>query len=98
MENCSDDQRKSQIIFYTVANNATSIKLLIKSGFKLCQNHNATDKTGINPEYILEEESLNLENAISNLLRHKEPPSVVSNRRKKYAEIAEIIGISVKAC
>lgn len=101
-ENCLDvPAEKAKSFLYTVANNATLNQIAHKKVvLNYAKNHNATDKTGINPEYILEEEEfkIKLENAISNLTEAQRTAFLLHRiEGKKYAEIAEIIGISVKA-
>lgn len=101
-ENCSDvPEEKAKSFLYTVANNATLNQIAHKKVvLNYAKNNNIIDKTSINPEYILEEEQfkIKLEKAISNLTEAQRTAFLLHRiEGKKYAEIAEIIGISVKA-
>lgn len=101
-ENCANvPQEKAKSFLYTVANNATLNQIAHqKIVLKYAKNQGNSDKTNINPEFILEEEQfkVKLEKAISNLTEAQRTAFLLHRiEGKKYTEIAEIIGISVKA-
>ena len=101
-ENCADvPPEKAKSFLYTVANNATLNQIahqkVVLNYAKIAPN---LDQTNINPEYILEEEQfkMKLEMAIGNLTETQRTAFLLHRiEGKKYAEIAEMLGISVKA-
>jgi len=101
-ENCKSvpiDKAKSFV--YTVANNATlNVIAHQKVVLNYAQNENIKTVTNETPEYIIEEQQfkVKLEKALEKLTE-KQRVTFLMNRieRKKYHEIAEIQGISVKA-
>lgn len=101
-ENCADvPEEKAKSFLYTVANNATLNQIAHqKVVLSYAKNHINKDKTNINPEFIFEEEQfkIKLEKAITNLTEAQRTAFLLHRiEGKKYMEIAEIIGISVKA-
>ena len=101
-EKCSDvPPEKAKSFLYTVANNATLNQIAHqKVVLNYTKNTNHKDYTNLSPEFILEEEQfkIKLEKAIQNLTEAQRTAFLLNRiEGKKYAEIAEIIGISVKA-
>jgi RNA polymerase sigma-70 factor (ECF subfamily) len=100
-DNCSKVIfEKAKSFLFTVANNAFLNEVAHK---KVVLKHQAAlykDSTNITPEFILEEQEFRakLKNAISALpIKQREVFLLSRIEKKKYKEIAEIIGISVKA-
>jgi RNA polymerase sigma-70 factor (ECF subfamily) len=101
-ENCADVvPEKAKSFLYTVANNATLNQISHqKVILNYAKNHSNKDKTNINPEYLLEEEQfkIKLEKAIGNLTESQRTAFLLHRiEGKKYAEIAIMLDISVKA-
>ncbi|MFC6876517.1 RNA polymerase sigma factor [Flavobacterium myungsuense] len=101
-EKCSEVPiEKAKSFLYTVANNNTLNQIAHKKVvLSYAKNNVNSDKTNVNPEFILEEEQfkVKLEKAISNLTEAQRTAFLLHRiEGKKYSEIAEIIGISVKA-
>lgn len=101
-ENCAEvPTEKAKSFLYTVANNATLNQIAHqKVVLKYAKNNTNKDKTNVNPEFLFEEEQfkIKLEKAISNLTEAQRTAFLLHRiESKKYAEIAEILGISVKA-
>lgn len=101
-EKCSEVPiEKAKSFLYTVANNNTLNQIAHKKVvLNYAKNNINSDKTTINPEFILEEEQFKtkLEKAISNLTETQRVAFLLHRiEGKKYLEIATIIGISVKA-
>lgn len=101
-ENCSKvplDKAKS--FLYTVANNTTLNQIAHQ---KVVLNYSKakapSETTNETPEFLLEEEQfkVKLQNAIANLTEAQRTAFLLHRiDGKKYHEIAEILGISVKA-
>ena len=101
-ENCSEvPPEKAKSFLYTVANNATLNQIAHgKVVLKYAGSHVAPDQTNLNPEFLLEEEQfrLKLEKAIANLTEAQRTAFLLQRiEGKKYQEIAEMLGISIKA-
>jgi RNA polymerase sigma-70 factor (ECF subfamily) len=101
-EKCSDvPPEKAKSFLYTVANNATLNQIAHqKVVLNYTKNTNHKDYTNLSPEFILEEEQfkIKLEKAIENLTEAQRTAFLLNRiEGKKYTEIAEILGISVKA-
>lgn len=101
-QNCKEvPLEKVKSYLYTIANNTTLNALAHeKVVLTYANNHNSEDKTNQNPEYLLEEEQFKekLLHAISKL-NETQRIAFLMHRvdGKKYAEIAVILDISVKA-
>jgi len=101
-ENCSDvPEEKAKSYLYTVANNAALNKIAHKKVvLAYAQNSTMRSVTTESPEFVYEEEEFRsrLQNAIGNLTEAQRT-AFLMNRidGKKYHEIADILGISVKA-
>lgn len=101
-QNCASvPLEKAKSYIYTIANNSSLNQVAHqKVVLQYEKNFSANDKTIENPEYILEEKQFQkkLLNAIENL-NEKQRIAFLMHRidGKKYSEIAEILGISVKA-
>lgn len=101
-ENCADvPPEKAKSFLYTVANNASLNQIAHqKIVLNYAKNNVNTDKTNLSPEFLFEEEQFKdkLEKAISNLTESQRIAFLMHRiEGKKYAEIAEILEISVKA-
>lgn len=101
-ENCADvPPEKAKSFLYTVANNATLNQIAHqKVVLNYSKNNSLNDRTNINPEFILEEDQfkIKLEKAISNLTEGQRTAFLLNRiEGKKYAEIAIMLDISVKA-
>ncbi len=101
-ENCADvPPEKAKSFLYTVANNASLNQIAHqKIVLNYAKNNVNTDKTNLSPEFLFEEEQFKnkLEKAISNLTESQRIAFLMHRiEGKKYAEIAEILKISVKA-
>lgn len=101
-ENCADVPiEKAKSFLYTVANNATLNQISHqKVVLNYAKNNTYTDENNLSPEFLLEEDQfkIKLEKAISNLTESQRTAFLLHRiEGKKYSEIAEIIGISVKA-
>ncbi len=101
-ENCADvPPEKAKSFLYTVANNATLNQIAHqKIVLNYAKNNINADKTNLNPEFLYEEDQFRekLEKAISNLTEPQRVAFLLHRiEGKKYAEIAEILEISVKA-
>jgi RNA polymerase sigma-70 factor (ECF subfamily) len=101
-ENCSEvPPEKAKSFLYTVANNASLNQIAHqKVVLNYSKNNSLTDRTNINPEFILEEEQfkVKLEKAIENLTEGQRTTFLLNRiEGKKYAEIAIMLDISVKA-
>lgn len=101
-ENCDKvplDKAKS--FLYTVANNTTLNRIAHqKVVLQYSKNNTLPGSTQESPEFILEEEQfkIKLQNAIANLSEAQRTAFLLHRiDGKKYHEIAEILGISVKA-
>lgn len=101
-ENCANvPPEKAKSFIYTVANNATLNQIAHqKVVLRYAQNSDSGSVTSESPEFILEEKQfkVKLQNAIANL-SEAQRTAFLMNRidGKKYAEIATILEISVKA-
>ncbi len=101
-ENCANvAPEKAKSFLYTVANN-TSLnhiahqKVVLEYSKKSARNNTDTQ----NPEFLMEEEQfkVKLQNAIANLSEAQRTAFLLHRiDGKKYYEIAEILGIGVKA-
>ena len=101
-ENCADiPPEKAKSFLYTVANNATLNQIAHqKVVLNYAKNNVNNDRTNQSPEYILEEDQFKnkLEKAIANLTEAQRTAFLLNRiEGKKYAEIAEMLNISVKA-
>lgn len=101
-EKCAEvSPEKAKSFLYTVANNATLNQISHqKVVLNFAKRNVNSDRNNISPEFILEEEQfkIKLEKAISNLSEAQRTAFLLNRiEGKKYHEIAEIIGISVKA-
>lgn len=101
-ENCADvPPEKAKSFLYTVANNATLNQIAHqKVVLNYSKNNSLLDRTNINPEFILEEDQfkIKLEKAIANLTEGQRTAFLLNRiEGKKYAEIAIMLDISVKA-
>lgn len=101
-ENCADvPPEKAKSFLYTVANNATLNQIAHqKVVLNYSKNNSVNDRTNINPEFILEEDQfkIKLEKAIANLTEGQRTAFLLNRiEGKKYAEIAIMLDISVKA-
>lgn len=91
---------KAKSFLFTVANNAFLNEVAHK---KVVLKHQAVlykDSTNITPEFILEEQEfmVKLKTSISSLpVKQREVFLLSRMEKKKYKEIAEIVGISIKA-
>lgn len=91
---------KAKSYLFTVANNAFLNEVAHKKVVLAHQKNNAKNSTNINPEFLLEEKEfqLKLNNAIADLPARQREVFLLSRiDKKKYSEIAEIVGITVKA-
>lgn len=101
-ENCGNvPPEKAKSFLYTVANNATLNQIAHqKVVLNYAQNHAPGHLTNQNPEFLLEEEQFKakLEKSIQNLTEAQRTAFLLNRiEGKKYAEIAEMLDISVKA-
>lgn len=101
-ENCADiPPEKAKSFLYTVANNATLNQIAHqKVVLNYAKSNVNSDRTNQSPEYILEEDQFKdkLEKAIANLTEAQRTAFLLNRiEGKKYAEIAEMLDISVKA-
>lgn len=92
---------KSKSFLYTVANNRFLNEIAHKKVVLEHQKRNIShDRTNETPQFILEEEEFHqkLKKTIANLPDKQREVFLLSRiDKKKYIEIAEIVGISVKA-
>lgn len=101
-ENCANvPPEKAKSFIYTVANNATLNQIAHKKVvLEYAKKSVSGNSTSESPEFILEEKQfqIKLQNAIANL-SEAQRVAFLLNRidGKKYAEIAEILGIGIKA-
>ena len=101
-EKCSDvPHEKAKSFLYTVANNATLNQIKHQ---KVVLNYSKissiNDSTNLSPEFLYEEEEFKnkLEKAIRNLTEGQRIAFLLNRiEGKKYAEIAEMLNISIKA-
>ncbi len=100
-DNCSKVVfEKAKSFLFTVANNAFLNEVAHK---KVVLKHQTTllkDRTNITPEFLLEEKEfmVKLKTVISDLpVKQREVFLLSRIEKKKYKEIAEITGISIKA-
>ncbi len=101
-EKCSDvPAEKAKSFLYTVANNASLNQVAHqKVVLNFAKSHSGPDRSDQTPEYILEEEQfrIKLEKAIQNLTEAQRTAFLLHRiEGKKYAEIAEMLEISIKA-
>lgn len=101
-EKCSEvPEDKAKSFLYTVANNASLNKVAHqKVVLKYAQDHAHQGRTSESPDFILEEEQfrIKVEKAIQNLSEGQRTAFLLNRiEGKKYSEIAEMLGISVKA-
>ncbi|MXN92206.1 sigma-70 family RNA polymerase sigma factor [Flavobacterium sp. Sd200] len=101
-ENCANvPPEKAKSFLYTVANNTTlnqiaHQKVVLEYSKKNTQN----GSDNLSPEFLLEEEQFKakLQNAIANLSEAQRTAFLLHRiEGKKYHEIAEILGIGIKA-
>lgn len=92
---------KAKSFLYTVANNKFLNEVAHKKVVLEHQRKNITpDRTNETPEFLIEEEEFytKLKRVIANLPEKQREVFLLSRiDKKKYTEIAEIVGISVKA-
>ncbi len=101
-EHCADiPQEKAKSFLYTVANNASLNQIAHqKVVLKYAKNVGGNESSEVDPSYILEEQQfkVKLEKAIENLTEAQRTAFLLHRiEGKKYAEIAEMLEISVKA-
>ncbi|MFP5438697.1 MAG: RNA polymerase sigma factor [Bacteroidia bacterium] len=101
-ENCSNvPPDKARAFLYTVAGNNTLNQIAHQKVVLKYARNTANIKTDIqNPEFLLEEEQfkVKLQNAIASLSEAQRTAFLLHRiEGKKYYEIAEMLGISVKA-
>lgn len=101
-EKCSEvSPEKAKSFLYTVANNASLNKVAHqKVVLNYAKNFTGRAHTNENPEFIIEENQFRekLEKAIQNLSEAQRTAFLLNRiEGKKYTEIAEMLGISVKA-
>ena len=101
-EKCADvPPEKAKSFLYTVANNATLNQIAHqKVVLNYAKNTDHKTHTNLSPEYVLEEQQFKekLEKAIGNLTEAQRTAFLLNRiEGKKYTEIAEMLGISVKA-
>jgi RNA polymerase sigma-70 factor (family 1) len=101
-ENCKDvPPEKAKSFVYTVANNATLNQIAHqKVVLNYAKSHAAPDHTNLSPEFLIEEEQFKakLEKAIANLTEAQRTAFLLNRiEGKKYSEIADMLGITVKA-
>jgi RNA polymerase sigma-70 factor (family 1) len=101
-ENCKNvTPEKAKSFLYTVANNLTLNQIAHqKVVLNHAKNKPTSESTNLSPEFILEEEQfkLKLEKAIANLTEAQRTAFLLNRiEGKKYHEIAEMLGITVKA-
>ncbi|MBS7786348.1 sigma-70 family RNA polymerase sigma factor [Flavobacterium sp. CYK-55] len=101
-EKCADiPEEKAKSFLYTVANNASLNQIAHqKVVLKHAKNVGANESTDVDPAYIMEEEQfkVKLEKAIESLTEAQRTAFLLHRiEGKKYAEIAEMLEISVKA-
>lgn len=92
---------KAKSFLYTVANNHFLNEVAHKKVVLEYQKQNTTNNTSIEtPQFILEEDEFHqkLKKAIADLPERQREVFLLSRiDKKKYSEIAEIVGVSVKA-
>ena len=101
-EKCGDVPiEKAKSFLYTVANNATLNQIAHqKVVLNYSKSSNVSNATNETPEFLYEEDQfrLKLERAIQNLSEAQRIAFLMHRiDGKKYSEIAELLGISVKA-
>lgn len=101
-EKCGEvEPEKAKSFLYTVANNASLNKVAHqKVVLNYARNFSGSERTNETPDFIMEEEQfrLKLERAISSLSEAQRTAFLLNRiEGKKYHEIAEMLGISVKA-
>ncbi len=101
-ENCANvPVEKAKSFIYTVANNTTLNQIAHqKVVLEYAKKHNSANVTPENPEFLMEEDQFKakLQKAIAKLSEAQRSAFLLHRiDGKKYYEIAEILGISVKA-
>ena len=100
-QKCKDvSYEKARSFLYTVANNLFLNDVAHQKVVLKHQNANHSILTNENPEFLLEEKQYNekLQRAINNLTEGQREAFLLNRiDGKKYAEIAEMLNISVKA-
>lgn len=101
-ERCADiPPEKAKSFLYTVANNSTLNQIAHqKVVLKHAKNVGSNERTDVDPSYLMEEEQfkIKLEKAIEKLTEAQRTAFLLHRiEGKKYAEIAEMLEISVKA-
>ncbi len=101
-EKCSDvPLERAKSFLYTVANNASLNKIAHqKVVLSHAKSHAPASSTNLSPEFLVEEEQFRqrLEAAIANLTEGQRTAFLLNRiEGKKYHEIADMLGISVKA-
>lgn len=100
-ENCASvPVEKAKSYIYTIANNASLNVIAHQKVVLNYSKNNVSERTAENPEFILEEQEFKtkLQAAIANLTESQRTAFLLNRiDGKKYAEIAEMLDISVKA-
>ncbi|WP_297332838.1 RNA polymerase sigma factor [Flavobacterium sp.] len=101
-QNCADvPPEKAKSFLYTVANNASLNHIAHqKVVLQYAQKNTHVHTDGHNPEFLMEEDQfrVKLQNAIAGLSEAQRTAFLLHRiEGKKYQEIADILGISVKA-
>lgn len=100
-ENCSSvPLEKAKSYIYTIANNTSLNHIAHQKVVLKYAQINSQNAFGESPDFILEEQEFGqkLQNAIANLTEAQRSAFLLNRiDGKKYAEIADIMGISVKA-
>lgn len=101
-ENCKNiPHEKAKSFLYTVANNATLNQIAHhKVVLNYAKNSGLSDATNVSPEYMVEEDQFRerLDKAIASLTEAQRTAFLLNRiEGKKYYEIAEMLGITVKA-
>lgn len=101
-ENCRNiPHEKAKSFLYTVANNTTLNQIAHqKVVLNYAKNSGLTEATNVNPEYMVEEDQFRekLDKAIASLTEAQRTAFLLNRiEGKKYHEIADMLGISVKA-
>jgi RNA polymerase sigma-70 factor (family 1) len=101
-ENCKNvPLEKAKSYIYTIASNASLNEIAHqKVVLRYAQSNTGNDRTNLNPEFLIEEDQFKqkLEKAIDKLTEAQRTAFLLHRiEGKKYQEIADMLGISVKA-